>query len=446
MSHERTFLQSLSEQERNALLRGAKIFFQKGADSSDGGSLDEHVRRLDSLREIIDVDLDFAKTAPNNSQPSPRSRYAPPAVCPLECPPNPTTIYSMHPLLPLCAEAPDRAPAPLPLHQNALLRSCRPSRSANATPDTSLGVLERPLEPDSAMLESEKDLVHEVARLRVQGSALRAENDALRSHSQRLAQHVAEARTLHSDAMVENRNRQLKMAQESASTIAELEEQLARHRSALAELAAQAEGLANDNSLLATEVATLRDQKRLLEEQKTSVEERSRSVQALYLNNLEETRRTVTAHEARRERILDQIATKEVLALSQPPGEHTELFPRRLLWPSASAICLSPDPLFSTNRPAKQLPSPPEPPEMHSLPPEITSSLCPRALSKPNHREIDSSMTRPSSPSPTRLPILVVDPAESPVLSTQRSIRCRWARPPRTLPSCSRRTPTCGNG
>ena len=136
-----------------------------------------------------------------------------------------------------------------------------------------------------------------------------------------MAEHMAKAKQMHSQAMVENRHQQLKQARESAGRIADLEEQLGRHREALAELASQAEGLANDNSLLSTEVATLRDQKALLEEQVAAVEERSKSLQTMYLAQLEDYRRTVTAHDARRDRILDGLATKEVLALSKPPGE-----------------------------------------------------------------------------------------------------------------------------
>ena len=63
-SQEQTFLQSLTESERNALLRGAKIFLEdaKGPDS-EASSFDEHVRRLDALKEVLDIDIGM-QTAP----------------------------------------------------------------------------------------------------------------------------------------------------------------------------------------------------------------------------------------------------------------------------------------------------------------------------------------------------------------------------------------------
>jgi len=274
---EKTFLQSLSEQERNALLRGARIFFQSG-DSSDSSSLDGHLRRLDDLREVLDVDMGPREQGEGTGDTSPGA----------------STSGS------------DGAPG---------------ARGPGAPRPGPRRAVEQPLTHSRALLEAEKEAVTEVARLRVQKAALEAENRALKSHSRRMAETVAQAKTRQGELLVENRQRQLQMARDSADTVSDLEEQLARHRTALAELAAQAEGLANDNALLATELAATRDQRALLEEHLGAVEERSRSVQSLYLNNLEETRRTVTAHEARRERILDQIATKEVLAASQPPGE-----------------------------------------------------------------------------------------------------------------------------
>ncbi|CAG9464364.1 unnamed protein product [Pedinophyceae sp. YPF-701] len=296
---EKTFLQSLPEGERQVLLRGAKVFFNRaakgkkpGSAPSEASSLERELWKKDALQDILQTNdaYELGEDAPPDSRGSRSEPSEPPA--------RGLSGFS------------EQAAA-------ALARA--PHGSGAWALDTRDGEVARAAVAHNTA--TERDMLYEVARLRVQQAALRSENNALRTHTRRLVQQVCDAKQSVSDLAIEARNAQLEHATSAAEQIAYLEDQVERHKQALAELAGASEALARDNSVLATEVTALRDGKARAEGLSQQLEERMRSLQALYLEGVQQPSKVISAHEARRERLLDEVATSDVLALTRPPAD-----------------------------------------------------------------------------------------------------------------------------
>ena len=120
---------------------------------------------------------------------------------------------------------------------------------------------------------------------------------------------------------------------DGAAQVARLEEQCARQRRMLRELAVASEALAKDNVLLSSELVALRDRGDEAESLAETLSERLRAARKLYLANqkslarAEETR--VSLPDGRWEKKLDQLLTADVLARSKPPPAFPAEVPTR---------------------------------------------------------------------------------------------------------------------
>lgn len=124
---------------------------------------------------------------------------------------------------------------------------------------------------------------------------------------------------------------------EAANRISSLEDQLDRHRRALAELAKASEQMTQDNALLGGEVARMRDEKEERERAMAELTERLQGLQELYLRGVESSiPSTVTVKEATEQKFWRDIVKTDLLSVTQPPED----FPMPVVAPPQDAIIM----------------------------------------------------------------------------------------------------------
>ena len=183
------------------------------------------------------------------------------------------------------------------------------------------------------MAKRESALRFEVARWRARAEALTEENETFRASAETARRRGADAE---GHFVLQSRELDRLRAQavgDGAAQVARLEEQCARQRRMLRELAVASEALAKDNVLLSSELVALRDRGDEAESLAETLSERLRAARKLYLANqkslarAEETR--VSLPDGRWEKKLDQLLTADVLARSKPPPAFPAEVPTR---------------------------------------------------------------------------------------------------------------------
>ena len=181
VAKDQTFLESLTDAERNALLRGAPIFYSHDYHSSLSTS---------SASQTTDPRVSSTRTELPTSFPG-------------SIPPSPTSpgVSSL---------APSRPP-----------RSLSPPSSPYPERSMDTG-------PMARTTQAEKDMIMEVSVLRVQRQALEAENAKLRDHSLRVVEQLAKVKEQHGNSTLTNKQRELVDALDNGKRLAELEEVVTR--------------------------------------------------------------------------------------------------------------------------------------------------------------------------------------------------------------------------
>ena len=183
------------------------------------------------------------------------------------------------------------------------------------------------------MAKRESALRFEVERWRARAEALTEENETFRASAETARRRGADAE---GHFVLQSRELDRLRAQavgDGAAQVARLEEQCARQRRMLRELAVASEALAKDNVLLSSELVALRDRGDEAESLAETLSERLRAARKLYLANqkslarAEETR--VSLPDGRWEKKLDQLLTADVLARSKPPPAFPAEVPTR---------------------------------------------------------------------------------------------------------------------
>ncbi|DBB01014.1 TPA: hypothetical protein ACH3X1_000916 [Trebouxia sp. C0004] len=159
----------------------------------------------------------------------------------------------------------------------------------------------------------------ETARLRVRATSMAAENDALKNHVAQLMHQISNMDRSIQVVSNEARARSQRMTEAAAARIAELEDQVERQQRALGEMAAASEELARDNCTVSDEVVQLREDKASQAQNMDALQDRVAKLQELYMRDLDQSK-ALTIHEGIQQSNLLQLATPEMLALSQPPA------------------------------------------------------------------------------------------------------------------------------
>lgn len=189
------------------------------------------------------------------------------------------------------------------------------------------------LELTRDLAKRESALRFEVERWRARAEALTEENETFRASAETARRRGADAE---GHFVLQSRELDRLRAQavgDGAAQVARLEEQCARQRRMLRELAVASEALAKDNVLLSSELVALRDRGDEAESLAETLSERLRAARKLYLANqkslarAEETR--VSLPDGRWEKKLDQLLTADVLARSKPPPAFPAEVPTR---------------------------------------------------------------------------------------------------------------------
>ncbi|KAL0033521.1 hypothetical protein WJX79_001086 [Trebouxia sp. C0005] len=160
----------------------------------------------------------------------------------------------------------------------------------------------------------------ETARLRVRATSMAAENDALKSHVAQLMHQISNMDRSVQVVSNEARARSQRMTEAAAARIAELEDQVERQQRALSEMAAASEELARDNCTVSDEIVQLREDKASQAQNMDALQDRVAKLQELYMRDLDQSK-AITVHEGIQQSSLLQLATPQMLALSQPPAD-----------------------------------------------------------------------------------------------------------------------------
>ncbi|DBA77749.1 TPA: hypothetical protein ACH3X2_008440 [Trebouxia sp. C0005] len=147
-----------------------------------------------------------------------------------------------------------------------------------------------------------------------------AENDALKSHVAQLMHQISNMDRSVQVVSNEARARSQRMTEAAAARIAELEDQVERQQRALSEMAAASEELARDNCTVSDEIVQLREDKASQAQNMDALQDRVAKLQELYMRDLDQSK-AITVHEGIQQSSLLQLATPQMLALSQPPAD-----------------------------------------------------------------------------------------------------------------------------